>query len=199
MNIRMYPNTPWMHLKPYSREVQFAMFTEAQAATLVEQEPTRYEALIRVSQAIGTHRDPAELFRVLTDELRKVIKFDAIGVVQYDEKGNEIAWHLAEKCKEMSDCGCEDIPQEETIPWWVYQHQEPLVITCLEREARFPRALELIRACGIQSGCALPLTTVHRRLGVLFLGSEESKLIPRRTFLSFRSSPAKSRWRSTMP
>ena len=67
-----------------------------QAATLIEQAPTRYEALIRVSQAIGVHRDPAELFKVLSDELRNVIKFDSIGVVQYDEAGNEIAWRLAE-------------------------------------------------------------------------------------------------------
>ena len=151
------------------------MFMAAEATTFIEQEPSRYEALIRVSQAIGTHHDPEELFQVLTNELRRVIKFDAIGVVQYDEAGNEIGWHLAEKCKEMRDRPCEDLPQEETIPWWVYQNQQPVVITCLQRETRFPRALEAIRACGICSGCALPLTTVHRRLGVLFLGSEESE------------------------
>ena len=78
-------------------------FMEAQTATLIDQEPARYEALIRVSQAVGVHRDPEDLFQVLTTELRKVIKFDAIGVVQYDEAGNEIAWHLAEKCKQMKE------------------------------------------------------------------------------------------------
>jgi len=171
----LYPNATCVHLSTYSREVQLAMSMAAEAATLIEQEPTRYEALIRVSQAIGTHRDPAELFRVLTNELRKVIKFDAVGVVQYDEAGKEIVWHLAEKCKQMRGGRCGDIPQEETIPWWVYQHQRPVVIPCLERETRFPRALDLMKTCGIRSGCALPLTTVHRRLGVLFLGSEKSE------------------------
>src|SRR5438309_2137811 len=163
-----------MHLNPYSREVQFAMSMAAEAV-LVEQEPTRYEALIRVSQAIGVHRDPAELFQVLSNELRSVVKFVSIGVVQYDEAGKEIVWHLAEKCKQMRGGRCGDIPQEETIPWWVYQHQRPVVIPCLERETRFPRALDLMKTCGIRSGCALPLTTVHRRLGVLFLGSEQSE------------------------
>ena len=113
----LYPNATCVHLSTYSREVQLAMSMAAEAATLIEQEPTRYEALIRVSQAIGTHRDPAELFRVLTNELRKVIKFDAVGVVQYDEAGKEIVWHLAEKCKQMRDGPCGDIPQEEIIPW----------------------------------------------------------------------------------
>ena len=151
------------------------MFMEAKAVALAEQEPSRYEALIRVSLAIGVHRDPAELFQVLMCELRSVVKFDSIGVVQYDEEGNEIAWHLAEKCQEMTERPCreEELPREENILWWIFQHQEPVVIPSLDRETRFPRAVAQIKACGIRSGCAFPLTTVHRRLGVLFLGSEE--------------------------
>ena len=45
----------------------------------------RYEALIRVSQAIGAHRDPQDLFRAMATELRRVIQFDGIVVAQYDE------------------------------------------------------------------------------------------------------------------
>ena len=135
---------------------------------------SRYEALIRVSQAIAAHRDPEELFEVLRKELRSVVKFDSVGVVQYDEAGNEIAWHLAERCKEMKDPLREEIPREETITWWVYQNQRAVVIPCVDRETRFRKALDAVKACGIRSGCAFPLTTVHRRLGVLFLGSEEA-------------------------
>lgn len=151
------------------------MFMAAEAATLIEQGSSRYEALIRVLQAIRAHRDPAELFPVLRNELRNVVKFDSIGIIQYDEGGNEIAWHLAEKCKEMKGGPCPDIAREESIPRWVYQNQQALVIPCFDRETRFPGALNRVRACGIRSGCAFPLTTVHRRLGVLFLGSEESE------------------------
>jgi formate hydrogenlyase transcriptional activator len=134
---------------------------------------SRYEALIRVSQAISAHRDPEKLFPALADELREIIHFDSIGIVQYDEAGNEVEWHLAEKCKEMGDERCRELPQDETITWWVYQHQEAVVIPCLERETRFPAMIELIKRCGMQSGCALPLTTVHRRLGVIWFGSSE--------------------------
>jgi formate hydrogenlyase transcriptional activator len=74
----------------------------------------------------------------------------------------------------MKEGCCEEIPPEETLPWWVYQNQKPLVIPCFERETRFRRAIDPIHSCGIRSGCAFPLTTVHRRLGVLFLGCEES-------------------------
>jgi formate hydrogenlyase transcriptional activator len=44
----------------------------------------------------------------------------------------------------------------------------------VDRETRFRKALNAVKACGMLSGCAFPLTTVHRRLGVLFLGSEKA-------------------------
>ncbi len=151
------------------------MFTEAQDVMTFAKEGARYEALFSVSQAIGTERSPAGLFQVLAKELRKIVNLDALGVVQYDDKGGAVVWHLAEKCQGIQDRGCDEIPKEDSIPWWVYQHQQPVVISSVDREMRFPRALERIGACGLRSGCVLPLTTIHRRLGVLFLGSEESE------------------------
>ena len=50
----------------------------------------RYEALIRVSQAIGAHRDPKDLFSAMATEMHRVVQFDGIVVAQYDEKSNEI-------------------------------------------------------------------------------------------------------------
>ena len=38
----------------------------------------RHEALFRVSRAIHEHRDPKKLFRVLANELRKVVNFDFV-------------------------------------------------------------------------------------------------------------------------
>ena len=58
----------------------------------------RYEALIRVSQAIASHRDPKDLFRTMAKELRRVVQFDGIVVAQYDEKANEILWNACEFC-----------------------------------------------------------------------------------------------------
>lgn len=44
----------------------------------------------------------------------------------------------------------------------------------VDREIRFPRMTKWLKECGIQSVCALPLTTVHRRIGILALGSIHS-------------------------
>ena len=40
----------------------------------------RYEGLIRVSQAIGAHRDPKDPFRAIAKELRRGVRFDGIVV-----------------------------------------------------------------------------------------------------------------------
>ncbi len=57
----------------------------------------RYEALFRVSQALSVRRDPEELFRVLENELRRVVTSDFVSFFLYDEVGNKMcarALHL---------------------------------------------------------------------------------------------------------
>src|SRR5258706_2628627 len=120
----------------------------------------RYEALCRVSEAISAHRSPKKLFDALANELRGVVQFDGLAVAKYHEAENTIFWHVSHRC---SDSDCPPPPEcssEQTVPCWVYQHQQPLVIPFLEEETRFPTMMGELRNCGIQSLCALPLTTV---------------------------------------
>src|SRR5260370_21341236 len=63
---------------------------------------------------------------------------------------------------------------QETFTWWVYKHQQPLIIPSLDAETRFPTVTEMLKNRGVRSVCALPLTTVHRRLGGLAVGSAEA-------------------------
>jgi formate hydrogenlyase transcriptional activator len=67
-----------------------------------------------------------------------------------------------------------NLAPEETLTWWVYQHQQPLINPSLDAETPFPPLAELLRNVGIRSVCALPLTTVNRRLGALAVGSIEA-------------------------
>jgi len=134
----------------------------------------RYEALIRVSQAVGAHRDPKDLFRAMATELRRVVQFDGITVAQYDEASNEILWKVCEFCSHQGPASPPDIPADETITKWVYQRQEPLVIPSLERETRFPRMIAFLQEKGFQSVCALPLTTVHRPIGSIAVASKQA-------------------------
>jgi formate hydrogenlyase transcriptional activator len=130
----------------------------------------RYETLFRVSQAISSQRDPKELFCLLKKELRQIVQFDGIGIAQYDEVAKRVHWHVSERCNQPF--APPDTPSEQTMTCWVFEHQEPLVIPYVDRETRFPRMIDQLKKHGIQSACALPLTTVHRRLGSIVLASE---------------------------
>ena len=127
----------------------------------------RYEALIRLADAIRTHQQPGDLFQVLVRELRNVVEFDAIA--QYDVDLNKINWHLGEQCNAAKPC--HELQTEETIAWWVQQHQEAVVVPSVENESRFPRMMTVLRGFGIGSVCALPMSTAHRHLGSLMLAS----------------------------
>ncbi|HYK90459.1 MAG TPA: sigma 54-interacting transcriptional regulator [Acidobacteriota bacterium] len=131
----------------------------------------RYEVLIRVSQAISAHHDPRELFRILKDELRRVVTSDYVSFFLYDDMPKSICPRTLSLLDRPEVPVPSEITPEENAIWWVYHHQQPLLIPFVDQEIRFPRSMECVRKQGIQSVCALPLKTVHRTLGCLVCGS----------------------------
>src|SRR2546427_5231131 len=144
----------------------------------------RYEALLRVSQTLISIRSSEELFRLLASELRAVVNFYVMGVGIYDENAHEV--RLTSYGEPGVPLQVPKLAPEETFTWWVYQHQQPLIIPSLDAETRFPAVAEMLKNRGVRSVCALPLTTVHRRLGGLAVGSIEADAYSREevSFLS---------------
>jgi formate hydrogenlyase transcriptional activator len=144
---------------------------ETAAMALAEPEQTtaqRYEALIRIANSIRSRSEPHELFEILTHELSRVIQFD--GIAQFDEESNKMNWHLGAGCRQR-DHSPSEIDREQTIASWVFRSQETVVVGTLDDETRFPASTEIMRSAGLQSVCAFPLTTAHRRLGSLVIAS----------------------------
>jgi formate hydrogenlyase transcriptional activator len=133
---------------------------------------TRYESLIRLAEAIRSQRDPKELFDLLANELRKVVPFD--GMAQFDADANKTNWYLCGHCEDPGVAVLCNLAREETVPWWVHQHNQPLVIPFVDLETRFPPTVEKLKELGMRSLCALPLRTVHRHLGSLVLTSKQA-------------------------
>src|SRR5919109_3536763 len=103
-----------MHAPPQTR-------SEAQRAA-------RYEALLRVLRMLTAQRDPKALFRVLTSELRHVVTFDGISIVLYDAAAHKVHFQMLEVADRPGVVLPSDLTPEEMMSWWVYQHQQPLVI-----------------------------------------------------------------------
>jgi formate hydrogenlyase transcriptional activator len=132
----------------------------------------RFESLVAVSKAIGTHRDPQELFGALMRELHRVVRFDYIGVSIRDEKSNTFHRHAVEAETETAIPPDPELAMEESDGWWVYQKQEPLVTSLEARDARPSKFLEILQKYGIRCVCTLPLTTAHSKVGTLTFASK---------------------------
>jgi formate hydrogenlyase transcriptional activator len=130
----------------------------------------RYRSLIRLAESIRARSDPRELFDLLVSELGRVVQFDAIA--QYDEAARKVHWYAIDACRCRASHQHLDLPEEETLGWWVHRHQQAVLIPQVDRETRFPAVMAQMKEYGLHSVCALPLSTAHRRLGSLVIASE---------------------------
>src|SRR6202521_1113439 len=113
----------------------------------------RYEALFRVSQTLISIRSSEELFRLLARELRAVVNFYVMGVGIYDENAHQM--HLTSYGEPGVPLQVPQFTPEETFTWWVYHHQQPLIIPSLDSETRFPAVAEMLsRAAHLFRTCA---------------------------------------------
>lgn len=99
------------------------------------------------------------------------MNFDYVALFLYDEAANKLQDPLLETIQGPGIVIPSDFPPEETITWWVYQHQKPVLVSSRDEETQFPRMMEIWKHYGVQAGCVLPLTTAYRRLGSLSFGA----------------------------
>src|ERR1700720_1295223 len=133
---------------------------------------TRFESLVGVSNAIGTHRDPQQLFAALLRELHRVVRFDYIGVSIRDEKSNTFHRYSLDAETEAPVPPDPELPMEESDAWWVYQNQEPLVTPLETVDARCSKFQGILKKYAIRCVCTLPLTTAHSKVGTLTFASK---------------------------
>jgi formate hydrogenlyase transcriptional activator len=131
----------------------------------------RYRALLRVSESIASDRDLPELFRSLAALLHRLVTFDFICLTLPDAAHNVVRVHVLESTLPTRIKPGLEIPMAENVRQIVWENQQPLVISHLELDERFPIMSELLQKDGVQSLCVLPLTTAQRRVGAMGFGS----------------------------
>ena len=143
-----------------------------QSASPCETLAEQYQALLEVSEAIAVHRDLPSLFHDLVQRLHHVVNFEYMRLLLHDPERDVMRLHTLEMPDQSCDVlGCQELPVAESPGGWVWQHQQPLLVSDVEKETRFPRVTEVMRQQGVKSYCVVPLTTAQRRLGALGFGS----------------------------
>src|SRR6201998_4063796 len=122
----------------------------------------RYEAVLRISEAIAACREPEELATTLASEIGKFLHFEHLYFVVLNENGKEIEYLVWGK----GQVPLPDLPMEE-LPWWeAVRSRDPQHTADWDTEERYPRFKEWAKKVGLGSGLRVPLTTPHRQLGV---------------------------------
>src|SRR6201998_2475421 len=122
----------------------------------------RYEAVLRISEAIAACREPQELATTLASEISKFLQFDHLYFVVVKENSKEIEYLVWGK----GPLPFPDLPIEE-LPWWeAVRSRDPQHTADWDAEERYPRFKEWAQKMGLGSGVRIQLTTPHRQLGV---------------------------------
>jgi formate hydrogenlyase transcriptional activator len=133
----------------------------------------QYQTLLEVTESIVSHRDLSELFHDIAKPLRNVLSFDYLSVRLHDSERNVMRIHMLEKSAPGELVP--ELPVDESLAGSVWQTQQALLIDNIDHEARFPRAMERLRANHLRACCCLPLSTALRRLGAMTIGSVREK------------------------
>ena len=146
-----------------------------EAAALDAAHLSRYDALLRVSETLASHKTMAELFQVLADQLHLVVPFDYLTLILHDGPSDRMRLVVLEPADIVVPAAVASQPVAERGPAaTVWETQAGIVLPIPDTGPLQPPGLEFIRSQGRRMSCWLPLTTAHRKLGVLSFGSRSA-------------------------
>jgi len=147
------------------------MSTNAMVATN-ESTCDRYEAVVRISEALAASSEPEALAKILANELEEFLHFEHLYIAVLKENSKEVEYRVRGK----GDVGLPDLPMEELPIWEAIASPDPVRVIDWLGEERSPRFQEWVKQMGFGSGISVPMSTPHRRLGTF--GIARDKLEP---------------------
>jgi formate hydrogenlyase transcriptional activator len=142
----------------------------------LEHSRRQLEALLEVSEAIAQQRDLRALFHDLAERLHSVIEFDFLTLILHDPARYVMRLHVLETRIPGEKAAGSESPVEGNPSGWVWQTQQPFVVSDTDEETRFPDFLKRFREHNVRSLAILPLTTAQHRLGSMGFG----RIVPQR-------------------
>jgi formate hydrogenlyase transcriptional activator len=141
----------------------------------------RYQALLEVSDVIHSFRNLDELFRELSQCLRRVVAFDAIAVALLDQDQQTLRLGPFETFVQQSVGVGFTVPSKAVPGGWVIENQKILRVRTRDGDPRFKLHNESLGSSGLEVSYHLPLTTSLTRLGELaFAFKEDGIELPER-------------------
>ena len=129
-----------------------------------------FEAVVALSRSLAGRTDLRSLLSGVGESLRRVVRFNHIGMSLYDPHENTMQKHILEAPGNPVITSLQ-LPLGEDPAGWVWLNQQPLVISPVQSETRWPEAVRLGREIGIGTTVLVPLTAGNNRLGAFGFSS----------------------------
>ena len=140
----------------------------------------RYEALVRLARGMALCVDCDAAADLLTSELSKVIGFDYLHLVAFQDGTQVVRWEVLHANGRTLDVSDRDGFLREAPIQWVHEAQGLLATADWRQEVQYSQYRDFLKQLDIVSTCSLPLTRGERRLGVITLGSARANAYPQR-------------------
>jgi formate hydrogenlyase transcriptional activator len=127
----------------------------------------RYHALLDVAQAITAHHDLNALCRELADRLPRIISVNYIDLSLHDPVKDVMRLHTIQANVPADLVGGHEPPTGGSPAGLVWKTQEPLLVSDILEERRWPEVIAMMTQDGTRSFCFVPLTTARARLGAM--------------------------------
>ena len=131
----------------------------------------RYGALLQVVEAIASHADLQGLVQDLARLLPLLVPVNFVGLSLYDAQRDMMRLHVLRANVPADIIGGQESHPADTPAGLVWQTQQPVILSDLAEEHRWPKLIALMREDGVQSCCLVPLTSAVRQLGALAFSS----------------------------
>ena len=101
----------------------------------------RYEAVLRLSEALSLCQEPEDLTKILSEQLREFLDFLQFYIVVYKENSTEVEWAVVGREKSLVSAYA-DVPVQQRPSWQAYNRQEPIYIRHWDTDEGVPSRLQ---------------------------------------------------------
>lgn len=142
-------------------------------------ERDRLKLLLEVNNTVVSALDIRTLIEKISECLRTSLKHDYTSLVLYDQKSERMRTHILDfpGGKGFIQEGLET-EMDDTPAGKAYHARKPVVADRSQLQEYRSEFMSLLQQEGIQSVCAVPLSSPHRLLGTLNVGSRQAEGFP---------------------
>jgi len=104
-----------------------------------------YEAVLSLSRSIAGRTDLGALLSGVRESLRRIVSFDHLGLILHDPDNGEMQGHILNEPGNPVITSLQ-MPVEADPAGWVWLNQQPLILSSLVAETRWPEFTSRARA-----------------------------------------------------